>query len=219
MPTPPLKPPPPTPPTPLLLRPGESHRHFAGLARFAAFAGLRGGVALVPGIDGAAQCATDGCAVSAQTLVAADAYSAHCAALFTRVYRVKPTVKQAARAAFLTMLLWPALIAWRRYFQGQLIRAGRGHVLGWASLARLVAFALVLGMGFLLSLPGAWLGALALMLGIALEASVVTGARGAPRPDEPEPKLPATLPEVTRFYLPLAGTMVAMWGDGSCWWR
>lgn len=134
--------------------------------------------------------------------------------LFTRVFTVSSAVKQAAQAAFVTMLLWPALIAWRRYFQGQLIRQGRGQVLGWASLARLAAFALVLSAGGLsLGLSGALLGALALMAGITVEAGVVTWwSRSGHLPEDSQATLPGTLPGVARFYLPLAATMVVVWG-------
>ena len=52
------------------------------------------------------------------------------------------------------MLAWPALIAWRRYFQGQLIRQGRGRFLGWASVTRLVAFSIVLALGNISILTG-----------------------------------------------------------------
>ena len=134
--------------------------------------------------------------------------------LLGRVFAVSPEVQQAARAAFLAMLAWPALIAWRRYFQGQLIRQGRGRFLGWASVTRLVAFSIVLALGSRASLGGAFLGALALMAGILVEALAVTvWAQRGELPESVQTRpLPSTVPAVARFYFPLAFTMVAVWG-------
>lgn len=140
-------------------------------------------------------------------------------AIYTKLmmsgYSLTPDVVHDARSPFLVMLLWPAVIAWRRFFQGLLIRQGRGRYMGMASLGRLGSFALVLaGALALRSSCGSLVGATALMVGLFVEAGLVTyWARKGPAPaEEANVCLPSSLPAVWRFYAPLAGTMVLVWG-------
>ncbi|MFN8612634.1 MAG: hypothetical protein U0931_34165 [Vulcanimicrobiota bacterium] len=131
-----------------------------------------------------------------------------------RVYSLVPEVAAATRLPLLLMCLWPALIAWRRIHQGQLILQGRGKYMGMASLWRVAAFALTLVAGSRLNLAGAALGALALMSGLLVEALLVVYWTGrAAIPDQPPPnRLPHDLPGVAAYYAPLALTMLLMWG-------
>lgn len=130
------------------------------------------------------------------------------------VYSLVPEVAAATRPALLLMCLWPAIIAWRRIHQGQLILQGRGKFMGMASLWRVAAFALTLGLGSRLNLAGAALGALALMSGLLLEALLVVYWTGqAPLPESaPSKNLPSDLSGVSSYYAPLALTMLLMWG-------
>jgi hypothetical protein len=134
--------------------------------------------------------------------------------LASDVYHLKPEVAQAARWPLLIMVLWPALIAWRRFHQGHLILQGRGGKVGRASLFRVGGFALALALGSRLGYPGAHLGAAALMLGLFLEAgTVVWWARQQGVPErEPSVPLPQTAWEVAPYYAPLALTMLLTWG-------
>jgi Na+-driven multidrug efflux pump len=59
--------------------------------------------------------------------------------VFLSLFGATPEVAQAARWAMLWMVFWPALIAWRRYYQGIMIGAKEGRWLGWASIGRLRA--------------------------------------------------------------------------------
>jgi progressive ankylosis protein len=107
-------------------------------------------------------------------------------------------------------------IAWRRYFQGLLIFQGQSHAIAKASMARLLTLGLVLALGFVSNLPGGILAGLALILGVIVEAILVTifayrsGATLPPLPKETQ--LPQNLQQVWRFYFPLGNTMIVVWG-------
>ena len=71
----------------------------------------------------------------------------------------------------LLMLPWTGAIAYRRFRQGLLIRAGLTRRVAYGTAIRLVAMTLcALGAYRFLSLPGAHLGALALTVGVVVEA-------------------------------------------------
>lgn len=117
------------------------------------------------------------------------------------------------RWALLLLAAWPATIAWRRYFQGCLIAWGGGSALGRAASLRLLAVGGVLSLGVALRLPGTLVGASAMLTGVLVEAAAVTAAaRRQPPGGVENPGLPATVRGVAGFYLPLAGTMMAVWG-------
>ncbi|MBD2663860.1 hypothetical protein [Richelia sinica] len=112
---------------------------------------------------------------------------------------------------------WPFAIAWRRYFQGLLIYHGQSHAIAKASICRLFTLAVVLTIGFFCKISGGVLAGIALITGVIVEAIVVTiFARwsGATLPPETasKPNLPRNLPQVWKFYLPLANSMMVVWG-------
>lgn len=137
--------------------------------------------------------------------------------LMRRVFGATPEIAATAYPAFLLMIAWPGLIAWRRYFQGLLIRAGQGRCLAWASGGRLLALATGLVAGVLQHAPGAQVAAGSLILGLLVEATLATGfayAWGAtawPAESEESLALPSTTAGVARYYLPLAFTMLLVW--------
>jgi hypothetical protein len=112
---------------------------------------------------------------------------------------------------------WPFAIAWRRYFQGLLIYHGQSGAVAKASICRLLTLAIVLTAGFLFQISGGVIAGLALMSGVIVEAIVVTifarrsGATSAPQTIEPL-NLPRNLTQVGKFYLPLANSMMVVWG-------
>jgi len=134
--------------------------------------------------------------------------------LMFEVYSLQAEVAGAARWPLLLFCLWPALIAWRRFYQGHLILQGQGRTMGMASLFRVGGFSLTLVVGAQLGIAGAALGATALMAGLVVEASLVFyWARRSPLPSrEPAKALPEDVPAVGRYYAPLALTMLLMWG-------
>ncbi|MTJ50177.1 hypothetical protein [Dolichospermum sp. UHCC 0259] len=111
---------------------------------------------------------------------------------------------------------WPFAIAWRRYFQGLLIYHGQSRAVAKASIFRLFTLAIVLTGGFFFSLSGGVLAGLALISGVIVEAIAVTifaRLSGATIPPQIEqPNLPRNLAQVWKFYLPLANSMMVVWG-------
>ena len=114
---------------------------------------------------------------------------------------------------------WPFAIAWRRYFQGLLIYHGQSRAVAKASILRLFTLALVLTGGFFLPISGGILAGLALISGVVVEAIAVTifaRLSGATLPPQIEqPNLPRNLAQVWKFYLPLANSMMVVWGGSA----
>ena len=114
---------------------------------------------------------------------------------------------------------WPFAIAWRRYFQGLLIYHGQSRAVAKASILRLFTLALVLTGGFFLPISGGILAGLALISGVVVEAIAVTifaRLSGATIPPQIEqPNLPRNLAQVWKFYLPLANSMMVVWGGSA----
>jgi len=133
--------------------------------------------------------------------------------LMGRVFGASGEVSAAARVAFLLLVPWPFVIAWRRFFQGVMIYEGRGRMLAWAATGRLAWVAAALAGGVWMQWSGTFVAALALVGGVTLEAVLATlFARSDAPPPAEAPALPSTLGGVTRFYAPLAATMLVMWG-------
>ncbi len=118
----------------------------------------------------------------------------------------------AARPALQIMLLWTAAIAWRRFYQGVLVRAGQTRLVSVGTAVRLTVTLLVAGS--LLKWghrPGVEVGAITLMAAVVMEAIAVTMfalpiARqhllGRHTPDT----VPLTQRAIWRFHMPLAAT-------------
>ena len=130
---------------------------------------------------------------------------------------IPPAILTTASQVLLLMGGWPFAIAWRRYFQGLLIYHGQSHALAKASICRLFTLAVVLIAGFLLHISGGIVAGFGLMSGVIVEAIVVTifaRRSGATLPPETvtQPNLPSNLAQVWKFYLPLANSMMVVWG-------
>ncbi len=111
------------------------------------------------------------------------------------------------------MVLWSAAIGVRRFYQGVMIRNGRTRWVGYGTAARLFSSG---GTGILLaaltSLPGVYIGSIALMAGVSTEAVFATwAARGTVRrilseADRSSERDNLSFWDVTRYHLPLAAT-------------
>ncbi|HIK05355.1 MAG TPA: hypothetical protein IGS40_11685 [Trichormus sp. M33_DOE_039] len=140
--------------------------------------------------------------------------------LLLDVFSVSSSIAARGRITFLLMFLWPFVIAWRRFFQGLLIRAQKSMAVGWASVARLTWVIVTLVVGVSLRLDGAFLAGITMMGAILIEAVLVTwfcmrlgtisilNQQGYSETK----KLPQTLSGVSFYYLPLASTMLLVWG-------
>ena len=121
-------------------------------------------------------------------------------------------IVHAAQPAMQIMLLWTAAIAWRRFYQGVLVKYDQTRKVSWGTAIRLVA-AVATGALLVLCgrLPGAQVGACALMAGVLVEA-VATTLLALPlvrnhitdHTDESTP--PLTQTHIWRFHAPLAAT-------------
>jgi progressive ankylosis protein len=115
------------------------------------------------------------------------------------------------------VILWPLAIGWRRYFQGLLIHSGQSYAVAQAGIVRLLAVGIILAGGFTLKTNGAVVAGMSLVWGVIAEAVTVTYlARKLGATKLPEvistPELPQDLAGVWKFYAPLGGTMMLVWG-------
>ncbi|MEZ4766847.1 MAG: hypothetical protein R2844_00260 [Caldilineales bacterium] len=122
-----------------------------------------------------------------------------------------PEVIEPSRTAFLLMTPWAGAIAYRRMWQGVLIRYGRPGTVAYTTAIRLAATAVVALAGLLTgATSGANVAALSLSAGVlAGAASAYLFVRGTVRErlagDDPD-LAPLTWPVLLKFYVPLALT-------------
>lgn len=130
---------------------------------------------------------------------------------------VSPDLSDTVRSVITIVILWPFAIGWRRYFQGLLIHAGQSNAVAQAGIIRLFVVAGILALGFKLQISGAILAAMSLVWGVIAEAITATYlARKLGATKLPElistPELPQDLAGVWKFYAPLGGSMILVWG-------
>jgi hypothetical protein len=110
-------------------------------------------------------------------------------------------------------LPWPAAIGVRRFLHGVLIRSGRTRLVALGTVIRLLAMTgTALALFFFAELPGAWVGASALSIGVVVEMAV-TRLVAAPtlrevrsRDSRSETHRDLTYRWIAHFYFPLALT-------------
>jgi progressive ankylosis protein len=68
------------------------------------------------------------------------------------------------------LLPWPAVIGYRRFMHGILIRSGRTRLVAYGTILRLASMAGTAAALAFTDLPGAWVGAAALSVGVTVEA-------------------------------------------------
>ena len=123
----------------------------------------------------------------------------------------------AARPGMQIMTLWGAFIGYRRFHQGIIIRFGKTHFVGKGTVLRtIVSGGVALTFGLISDMPGAEIGAMALVLAVAVEA-VYTWKVSRPdvrrllsTPGDPRNQL--TMGDAMRFHLPLALTSLITLG-------
>lgn len=134
-------------------------------------------------------------------------------ALMTALLGLPPEVSALVNGALWILLPWPAAIGYRRFVQGILIRSGRTRLVAVGTGIRLTAMAATaLALFLLTGLPGAWVGASALSVGVVVEAAAaramaVRSIREILHgPDLARADEPVTYGGIARFYYPLALT-------------
>jgi hypothetical protein len=133
------------------------------------------------------------------------------------IFNFDPSLIERSRTALMLLILWPAFIGWRRYFQGLLIHAGHSSWIARAGVLRLLCVLGILAAGYYAGFSGEILAGLALIAGVFLEAVIVTKAAfstGAVKtpPVQTKVGLPTDMKGVWRFYWPLANSMLVVWG-------
>jgi progressive ankylosis protein len=137
-----------------------------------------------------------------------------------RFLSIPPVLSPIAQQVLLLMGPWAFAIAWRRYFQGLLIYHGQSKAIARASLWRLGSIALIMGLGWVTKSPGGLLAGFAMVSGAIVEAVVVTIAAHRSKVTDVPPfptdsklqALPNNLLQVFKFYIPLANSMMVVWG-------
>ncbi len=134
--------------------------------------------------------------------------------LMDGVIGLPPEVADLTYGALWIFLPWSGAIGYRRFLHGLLIRSGRTRLVALGTVVRLTtmaATALILYWGF--SLPGAWVGAAALTVGVSMEAiasriMAITTIRQllATHTRSPDSGEPLGYRGIARFYYPLALT-------------
>lgn len=127
------------------------------------------------------------------------------------VLGIPQVISDAARPGMRIMLLWTAAIGWRRFYQGILVRHGLTQRVSYGTAIRLgsaVTTAVVLGRWGVL--PGAQVGAWALMIAVLSEA-LATYLFALPLvrrvyADNAPPEHPLTWRAILQFHVPLAAT-------------
>lgn len=125
---------------------------------------------------------------------------------------IPANISAAAQPALRIMLLWSAAIGLRRFYQGLLVRHGlTARVTYGTTIRLLITFAVASGLALWGRLPGAQLGACALMAGVLSEALATylfawRLVRRVYIVDHTMPAAPLTLGAITRFHMPLAAT-------------
>ena len=115
------------------------------------------------------------------------------------------------------MIPWPAAIGYRRFYQGVLVRHHLTRRVAYGTVIRLTTMSIIAGvLAFTTDLPGAALGAIALLSGVIAEAIASRWMSDAivktlMDQDETSAGSLLTMREIARFYFPLALTsMLAM---------
>jgi progressive ankylosis protein len=108
------------------------------------------------------------------------------------------------------VLLWPAAIGYRRFYQGLLVRAGLTRRVAYGTVIRLGTMSMTAAvLAWRSSLPGATIGAASLIVGVISEAAasrwmswhIVKELEATP---PPAGQTPLTVTGIIRFYYPLA---------------
>lgn len=144
-------------------------------------------------------------------------YTPLCQVLLCGLMNIPPAIAEATVPALRILTWWSLPIGWRRIYQGVLITDGRTRIISIGTAIRLVVLSgtMVIGNSTNL-LPGATLGALAMLVAVTVESGIMHWAaqatirrRLAGAPSDAE--VP-TFRYLGVFYLPLAITTVLRQG-------
>ena len=130
--------------------------------------------------------------------------------LTDRVIGLPSEIAHLTHVATSFLLLWPAAIGYRRFYQGILVRHHLPRRVAYGTLVRLVTMSVTAAaLALWTDLPGAYVGSLSLATGVLVEAAAsrwMAREIVAKLMATPVSVSPLTLPEIGRFYVPLALT-------------
>jgi len=129
-----------------------------------------------------------------------------------RLIGLPPDLARLTHVATSFLILWPAAIGYRRFYQGVLVRHHMPRRVAYGTIVRLLTMSVAAaGLALWTDLPGACVGSLALVSGVIAEAAasrwmaraVVVSVLAR----EADPLIPElTMAAIGRFYVPLALT-------------
>jgi hypothetical protein len=133
-------------------------------------------------------------------------------AVAVRLIGLPPEIASRAHAASAVLVLWPASIGYRRFYQGILVRAHLPRRVAYGTVIRLVTMSVTAALLALTTrLPGALLGAMAMAAGVLCEA-VASRIMAGPALDalrqHPSSGPGPSLRQIAHFYYPLALTSI-----------
>jgi len=125
-----------------------------------------------------------------------------------------PEVARLTHLATTIMIPWPAAIGYRRFYQGILVKHHLTRRVAYGTVVRLTTMSVTALLAYFANVPGAVLGAIALLSGVVLEAAASRWMAHAlvadlmQRDEEPETGSLLTMRDIARFYFPLALTSI-----------
>ncbi|MGY3802629.1 hypothetical protein ACWNT8_00965 [Pigmentibacter ruber] len=136
------------------------------------------------------------------------------------LFGISNEISSLAHKMLMCLLLWPASIAIRRYFQGILIINGKQKTLAHAGFLRFFILFICLITGFLLNISSGFLAGGSMMIGVLSETIYVIFAAKKYKNSssefiskkETQLSTPKNIKEIWLFYWPLAHSMVLVWG-------
>ena len=134
--------------------------------------------------------------------------------LVARAIGLPEDIARLAHMATASMILWPAAIGYRRFYQGILVRHHLTRRVAYGTVVRLTTMSITAAvLAFVFKLPGALVGALALLSGVILEAFASRHmarhlVRSIVASDAVAEGTLLRQREIARFYFPLALTSI-----------
>jgi len=139
--------------------------------------------------------------------------------MMERIIGLHADISRITHIACMILILWPAAIGYRRFYQGILIRNNLTRKVSYGTVVRLTMMAVTALVFYIFfDIPGAHVGAAALSAGVLAEA---TASRYMVRKIVHQLQLgkvdayhekPLTYKEITRFYTPLASSSMLSLG-------
>ncbi|MBU2711484.1 hypothetical protein [Zooshikella harenae] len=137
-----------------------------------------------------------------------------CFPALSMFFQVDTSLWQSASLLVLLLCPWPLVISLRRYWQGQIIRAGFTHIIAKGSLLRCLLLTITAFTMAFFTHQGAWIAAAALLTGAVSELLFIRNKinKITLQEDCSASPLPDNLMAMSRYYWPLAQSMISLWG-------